>query len=127
MSVRSLWKSQPLVRLFAVHAAVGFGLAAVAVGAILWADPGGLGQLLFHEPVFIAVLWFFVGLTFGSAQMGMAIMGLAEEDEPGGGKPSRAASVIASNSKGPQQMVRHRSRSTEPHFSTNLRRTTPGA
>lgn len=89
MSIRSLWKSQPLVRLFAVHAAVGFGLAAVAVGAILWADPGGLGQLLFHEPVFIAVLWFFVGLTFGSAQMGMAIMGLGDDEGPRGGKPQR--------------------------------------
>lgn len=93
MSLRSLLKSQPLVRLFAVHAAVGFGLAAVAVGAFLWADPGGLGQLLFHEPAFIAVLWFFVGLTFGSAQMGMAVMGLAEEEEPRGGKTQQASTV----------------------------------
>jgi len=32
-----------------LHGLVGFGLAAVFVGAVLWADPGGVGRLILRE------------------------------------------------------------------------------
>jgi len=64
-----------LVRFLALHAAIGFGVAALLVAAILLADPGGLGALLRREGVFpVALLWFFLGLTYGSVQMGAAVM-----------------------------------------------------
>jgi hypothetical protein len=61
----------------AVHAAVGFGIALLAVIVLLWADPGGIGTLLRHEGSYwpAALLWFFLGLTCASIQMGSAIMG----------------------------------------------------
>jgi hypothetical protein len=64
------------VRFMVLHALVGFGLAALFVGAVLWSDPGGVGTLILREgglPV-IALLWFFTGLTFGSVQIGAAVM-----------------------------------------------------
>ncbi len=80
------------------HASVGFLVAAGVVAAILLADPGGLGTLIAHpahHPGPALLLWFFLGLTFGSAQIGFAIMllGEAEERDPGGGTPARLRPV----------------------------------
>lgn len=64
------------VRFMILHGLVGFGLSAVFVAAVLWADPGGVGSLILRHgglPV-IAMLWFFTGLTFGSVQIGAAVM-----------------------------------------------------
>lgn len=76
------------VRFMVVHGLVGFGLAALFVGAVLWSNPGGVGALILREggvPV-IALLWFFTGLTFGSVQIGAAVMLQDGRDErPGGG------------------------------------------
>jgi hypothetical protein len=75
-----------------VHALVGFGLAALFMGAMLWSDPGGVGALILREggaPV-IALLWFFIGLTFGSVQIGAAIMLQdGRDDTPRGGRRGR--------------------------------------
>lgn len=83
MSLAKFWSKHALVRLFALHAAVGFGLSALLVGAVLYFDAGGLGALMLRTPWTIALLWFFAGLTFASVQMGAAIMALGEgADEP---------------------------------------------
>jgi hypothetical protein len=72
------WPRPRLVRFMMLHGAIGFGIAAVFVGGILLADPGGLGRLLAPrgpEGVLpLALLWFFSGLTFGSVQIGAAVM-----------------------------------------------------
>ncbi|WP_245217196.1 hypothetical protein [Roseomonas nitratireducens] len=86
------------VRFMLVHGIVGFGLAALFVGAVLWADPGGGGTLILRHggvPV-IALLWFFSGLTFGSVQIGAAVMLLDGRDEGprGGGRRMRAPQML---------------------------------
>lgn len=67
----------PHLRFLALHALVGFGLAGLFVGAVLWSDAFGLGRLLLEtsaHPMPVLLLWFFTGLTFGSVQMGAAVM-----------------------------------------------------
>jgi hypothetical protein len=74
-----------LVRFMALHAAIGFGIAAIFVVALLLADPGQAGTLLMTAAGHwwpAAVLWFFTGLTFASVQMGVAVMLLAEPPAP---------------------------------------------
>jgi hypothetical protein len=69
----------------AAHAAAGFAIALLAVLALLWADPAGIGTLLRHEGNLwpAALLWFFLGLTCASIQMGSAIMGLGRSGTAG--------------------------------------------
>ncbi|MFA5119753.1 hypothetical protein [Zavarzinia sp.] len=77
-------KWPPLVALLAVNAAQGFAAAFVFIGAILAFDIGGMGHLVFHSPDgWIAgfALTFATGLTFGSVQMGIAVMLLEEREE----------------------------------------------
>ena len=59
------------------HAAIGFGVAFLVVGLILWTDLVGLRTLMLESEsglLALGILTFFMGLTFGSAQMGFAIM-----------------------------------------------------
>lgn len=100
-SVARAWRDTPkLVRFFLCHAAVGFGLAAVFVASFLLADPHGAGSVLLGAAGHwwpAVVLWFFVGLTFGSVQIGAATMLLGsrtDSDPPGGrGVPARLVPV----------------------------------
>jgi len=79
-----------LIIVFAVkHTAFGFGLAAVFVTALVWADVAGLGTLFAAAPagwLAAGMLVFFTGLTFASVQLGIAIMQLGRED----GRSARA-------------------------------------
>lgn len=86
-----------LVRLYLVGILTGFGLAAVFVGAIIAFDLGGIATLALRHGAwpFLIVLWFFTGLTFASAQAGMAIMSLADEGQGGGGKRARVPRRLA--------------------------------
>ncbi len=73
-----------LARFLLRHAIVGFGAAIAAVAAIMALDLGGLRTLMFNSDApFLAlfILTFFMGLTFGSVQMGIAIM--SETDRRG--------------------------------------------
>jgi hypothetical protein len=85
------------VRFMVLHGLVGFGLAALFVAAVLWSDPGGVGRLILREgglPV-IGLLWFFIGLTFGSVQIGAAVMLQdGRGDAPRGGRRQRAAPAL---------------------------------
>ncbi len=94
-AVLAVWRSTPLVRLFVIHAGIGFAIATLAVGAILVLPTGDLGHLLRGAPLAVAVLWFFMGLTFASAQMGMAIMERGWDDSSGGGRRVRVEPSIA--------------------------------
>jgi hypothetical protein len=86
-SAARTWRDAPkLVRFLLCHAAVGFGLAALFVGGFLLADPHGAGGVLLGAADHwwpALVLWFFVGLTFGSVQIGAATMLLGHDDGPG--------------------------------------------
>jgi hypothetical protein len=81
-----------LVSFLIRHAMIGFAVAAVAILGILFADPAGLGRLLVgagSHPGPALLLWFFLGLTFGSAQIAFAVTHLAvpEDRGPPGGRP----------------------------------------
>lgn len=86
------------IRFMVLHGLLGFGLAALFVGAVLWSDPGGVGRLILTQgglPV-IALLWFFTGLTFGSVQIGAAVMLQdGRDDAPRGGRRQRVAAPPA--------------------------------
>lgn len=80
-----------LVRLYVVNVLAGFALAGVFIGGLACFDVGGIGHMAARQGAwpFLVVLWFFTGLTFASAQTGMAVMSLAGDGEGGGGKRER--------------------------------------
>jgi hypothetical protein len=72
-----------------VHAAIGFGLAALFTAALIWLNPSNLGTLLAQAPDYplpTLILWYLLGLTCSSCQMGAAIMllGSSKNDPPSG-------------------------------------------
>ncbi|MBW6399609.1 hypothetical protein KPL78_17250 [Roseomonas sp. HJA6] len=91
----SLHRIPVAVRFMIMHGLIGFGLSALFVAAVLWADPGGVGRLILKHggvPV-VAMLWFFSGLTFGSVQIGAAIMLRDGRDEPPRGRRLRLQAI----------------------------------
>lgn len=71
-----------LVRFMLKHALFGYGAALVFTGVLLWLDIGGLATLMLQSRVGLlaaGMLFFFTGLTFGSLQMGIAVMTLRPE------------------------------------------------
>lgn len=98
MSIAALLRTQPLLRLFAINAAIGFALSGVFVGALLGFNPGGFRDLALHQAGGLAavLLWFFIGLTFSSVHIGVAVMNLTKpKDPPGGGKKARVEAAPA--------------------------------
>jgi hypothetical protein len=83
---RRAWRRLPVaVRFLIGHALVGFGLGALLTGALLWADPGGVGGILVAAPGHpgpMLLLWFFLSLTLGGVQTGVAVMLLGYPDPP---------------------------------------------
>ncbi len=93
------WPMPKLIRFVVLHAAIGWVVAAVFMAALLATDPGGIGSLLLRSqehPLPVLLLWFFTGLTFGSAQVGAAVMLLASDRPrpPGGGVATRAMAAM---------------------------------
>lgn len=88
-----------LVRFLLRHALIGFALAMVFVGALLAFDVARLGSLVWASPsggLAVAALTFALGLTFGSVQMGVAVMLLGEDDDRparGGGRRATLGSA----------------------------------
>jgi hypothetical protein len=80
------WRRLPIaVRFLISHAAFGFAAAGIFVGGLLVTDPGGVGTLLLTGADHwwpAAMLWGLVGLTFGSVQIGVAVMTMGKDDEP---------------------------------------------
>lgn len=104
----------PLVRLLARNAAFGFAVAIVFVGAMLLLDINGLGTLILHSPdgiIATFALTFATGLTFGSVQMGIAIMQLADADADDG-----PAGPGEGPGRRPRDDIFHRHRLALPEF-----------
>ena len=79
-----------LVRFLLGHAAIGVAVAVVTVTAIVTLDIAGLGTLAAGSEdgmLALFLLTFFLGLTFGSAQMGFAVM--RRRPSGGGGGSAR--------------------------------------
>lgn len=74
-----------LVRLYIVNVAIGFGLSAVFLGVLLGFDIGGLRHLILGTQMgWLAglMIFMFSGSIFAGVQFGIAVMGMAERDEP---------------------------------------------
>ena len=88
------------VRFMVGHGLLGFMIATLFVGGLLWLGREGFGALVWNVGGWqaVALLWFFTGLTFGSAMIGGAVMLIGPEERgPRGGRlvpvrvPARAS------------------------------------
>ncbi|MBC7163638.1 MAG: hypothetical protein H5U15_01385 [Roseovarius sp.] len=80
-----------LVRLYITHVAIGFGLAGVFVGLLLWFDIANLWHLVSHSDkgvLAVLILWFAHGIVFAGVQFAIAVMRMKDDDddEPRGGR-----------------------------------------
>ena len=85
-----------LVRLYIRQVLIGFALAAVFTGLLVWQDVAGLRHLILDTadgPLAAFLLVVFNGIVFSGVQFGIAIMRLAEPADSGGG--GRAAEPVA--------------------------------
>lgn len=101
----------PLTWFLARHALIGFGVAVLFSGMLFWLDAAGLRTLVAASPVGMiaaGALTFLFCLTFGSVQMGIAIMQLADQDERPRGRRLRFRFAPVSLSGGVPQPVRVR-------------------
>ena len=80
-----------LIRLYIKNVAIGFGLAGVFVGMLLWFNIGNLWHLISTSDkgwLALLVLWISNGIIFAGVQFGIAVMRLKDDDDddgPGGG------------------------------------------
>ena len=93
-----------LARFLLHHCLVGFTLAFVFVGFLLWKDVGRIATLAGNVEggwIFLGVATFFIASTFASVQMGMAVMlaGAPQNDDEdgrsGGGRRERILAAFA--------------------------------
>ncbi|MCC6921178.1 MAG: hypothetical protein IT548_18440 [Alphaproteobacteria bacterium] len=83
-----------LVRFLVRHALTGVGLGVAFAAYLILADVGGLGTLILASPdrvLVISLLLVGMSITFGSAQMGIAVMLLASRDGDDTGTREKAA------------------------------------
>ncbi|WP_028028916.1 hypothetical protein [Gemmobacter nectariphilus] len=86
-----------LVRLYITNVAIGFGLSAVFLGALLGFDIAGLRHLILDSQMgWLAglMIFMFSGTIFAGVQFGIAVMSMAERDDtPRGGLRQHVAPV----------------------------------
>lgn len=80
-----------LIRLYITQVAIGFALAGVFVGMLLWFDIANLWHLVTHSDkgvLAVVVLWFANGIVFAGVQFAIAVMRMKDDDddEPRGGR-----------------------------------------
>ena len=80
-----------LIQLYIRNVALGFVIAAVFVGMLLWFNVMNLWQLVSTSDVgllAVGILWFMNGIVFAGVQFAWAVMSLADkEDGPRRGTP----------------------------------------
>jgi len=80
-----------LIRLYIKNCAIGFGLAGVFVGLLLWFNIANLWHLISGSDkgwLALLILWISNGVIFAGVQFGIAVMRLKDDDDddgPGGG------------------------------------------
>jgi hypothetical protein len=92
------------------HAAFGSVIAAAFVGLVLWSNVANLWHLVTHTPegpFAVAIFWVLCTITFGSVQMGIRIMMLADRDDEGGGG-TRGPQAVHDPSAIPVRVQDHR-------------------
>jgi hypothetical protein len=87
-----------LIRLYLQSVAIGFVVAAVFTGGLLWLDVAGIGHLVMASDVGIiaaTMLVFFNGIVFSAVQFAFRVMGMADPDEgPNGGHGAREPALV---------------------------------
>ena len=86
-----------LVRFLARHAAIGIGVATVFVALLVAFDVARLGTLLWTSQdglLALVVLTLALGVTFGSVQMGFAVMLMSDRDDDSGGRKVRLTRLV---------------------------------
>lgn len=87
-----------LVQLYIRQSLIGFGVAALFVGALFYFNVANLWHLVTHtEGGLLAafLLFMFNGIVFSGVQFGIAVMGMAEkEDDTSGGGNARQHAVV---------------------------------
>jgi len=81
-----------LVRLYIRSVAIGFAVAVVFTGGLLWQDVAGLGGLVLGSDIgWLAALLlvFFNGILFAAVQFGLAVMAMADRGGEDGGHGAR--------------------------------------
>ena len=77
-------KTPDLIKLYIKSCLIGFVLAAVFVGLVLWFDVAGLGHLIAGSDIGIMaviVFWILNGIVFAGVQFAIAVMTMAEGDD----------------------------------------------
>jgi hypothetical protein len=81
LPILKLWR-QPLLRLLAINLAGGIVIAIIAVGGLLLVSPADLRRLIFEDQspgLALLLLLFGFAVSFASASMGTAIMGIGRD------------------------------------------------
>lgn len=85
-----------LVRLYIRNVALGLLLSLVFVGALLWLNVGNLWHLVTSTregPIAVIMLVMFNAVVFSGVQFGIAVMRMAEPEDPGTGGRKRPEPV----------------------------------
>jgi len=73
-----------LVRLYIKNVAIGFAIAGVFVGMLLWFDIANLWHLISTSDkgwIALLVLWISNGVIFAGVQFGIAVMRMKDDDD----------------------------------------------
>lgn len=104
----------PLTRFLALHALIGFGVAGLFAGMLFGLDVAGLGSLILQSQAGVlaaGALTFLLCLTFGSVQMGMAVMQLGADDKTRGSRQKLLTDLAGDNLTAAPHLVPVRIRS----------------
>lgn len=80
-----------LVRLYIHHVAIGFLLALIFTALLLWLNIANLWHLVQatpEGPMAVLMLVVFNAVVFSGVQFAFAVMSLARDERPSGGKPA---------------------------------------
>lgn len=83
-----------LVRFYIKHVLIGFAIAVAFVAGLMAFDVAGLRHLVMNSadgPLALFLLIFSNGVVFAGVQFAIAVMGLAENGDQGGGRLRRRA------------------------------------
>ncbi|SLN52225.1 hypothetical protein PEL8287_02744 [Roseovarius litorisediminis] len=86
-----------LIRLYITNVLIGFGIAGVFVGMLLYFNIGNLWHLISTSDkgwLALVILWVANGIVFAGVQFAIAVMKMKDDDDddgPGGGKRQHVA------------------------------------
>jgi hypothetical protein len=85
-----------LIRLYIQSVAIGFAAAGVFTGVLIWQDVAGIRHLIAGSDIGLVaalMLVVFNGIVFSAVQFAFSVMGMAEDDAPGGGLRDHSALI----------------------------------